>query len=141
MHVGEIFSKTENGCRLTANSMNKKGKKGKKHRSENQDCAHTQSQIRKNALEVKGENTTWKVRAYGIYVRVGNVSEIERVRAQRKSEMLCKSTFPCCICCIICILRHSSFKTIVNLKKYNTTICRATAFIRFGRVIIEEKSQ
>ena len=90
MHVGEIFSKTENGCRLTANSMNKptkKGKKGKKNRSENQDCAHTQSQIRKNALEVKGENNTWKVLAYGIYVRVGNVSEIKRVRAQRKSEI------------------------------------------------------
>ena len=33
------------------------------------------------------EITSWKSRAYGVFTRVGEVSEIERVSAQRTSEI------------------------------------------------------
>ena len=37
--------------------------------------------------DIRIEITSWKARAYGIFTRVGEVSEIERVGAQRTSEI------------------------------------------------------
>ena len=58
------------------------------------------------------ENTSWKVLAYGIYARVVDVSEIERVRFLIQKQRVRKyrtKHFPCGIVFIIYILRHSLF--------------------------------
>ena len=53
------------------------------------------------------ENTSWKVLAYGIYARVVEVSEIERVRflIQKRVRKYCMKHFPCGIVFITYILR------------------------------------
>ena len=61
---------------------------------------------------LKIENTSWKVLAYGIYARVVDVSEIERVRFLIQKQRVRKyrtKHFPCGIVFFIYILRHSSF--------------------------------
>ena len=68
------------------------------------------------------ENTSWKVLAYGIYARVVDVLEIERVRFLIRHQLVRKyrtKHFPCGIVFIIYILRHSSFGGlfILNLSK------------------------
>ena len=53
------------------------------------------------------ENTSWKVLAYGIYARVIDVSQIERVRFLIQKQRVRKyriKHFPCGIVCIIYIL-------------------------------------
>ena len=71
------------------------------------------------------ENTSWKVLAYGIYARVVDVSEIERVRFLIQKQRVRKyrtKHFPCGIVFIMYILRHSSswrpfyFKSFKNAK-------------------------
>ena len=54
------------------------------------------------------DNTSWKVREYGIYARVVDVPEIERVSAANELESEISNTkttstkhFPCCIVFII----------------------------------------
>ena len=54
------------------------------------------------------EITSWKARACGIFARVGDVSEIERVRFQIQNQRVRKyhtKCFPCCNLFILYILR------------------------------------
>ena len=44
------------------------------------------------------ENTSWKVLAYGIYARVVDVSEIERVSAANECVNTVQSTFHVVLC-------------------------------------------
>ena len=55
-------------------------------------------------VNVNIENTSWKVRAYGICARVVDVSEIERVRflIQKRARKYRTKHFPCRIVFIIC---------------------------------------
>ena len=78
---------------------------------------------------LKIENTSWKVLAYGIYARVVDVSEIERVRflIQKRVRKYRTKHFPCGIVFIIYILRHSSFWRPFYFKSFkNAEICRYT---------------
>ena len=54
-------------------------------------------------VNVNIENTSWKVRACGIYARVVDVSEIERVRflIQKRARKYRTKHFPCSIVFII----------------------------------------
>ena len=76
------------------------------------------------------ENTSWKVLAYGIYARVVDVSEIERVRFLIQKQRVLKyrtKHFPCGILFIIHIMRHSSFWRPFYFKSFkNAKICRYT---------------
>ena len=83
------------------------------------------------------ENTSWKVLAYGIYARVVDVSEIERVRfpiqKQRVRNYRTKH-FPCGIVFIIYILRHSSFWRPFYFKSFkNAKIFRYTLTAKWQR--------
>ena len=67
------------------------------------------------------ENTSWKVLAYGIYARVVDVSEIERVRFLIQKQRVRKyrtKHFPCGIVFFIYILRHSSFWRLFYFKSF-----------------------
>ena len=76
------------------------------------------------------ENTSWKVLAYGIYARVVDVSEIERVRFLIQKQRVRKyrtNHFPCGMVFIIYILRRSSFWRPFYFKSFkNANICRYT---------------
>ena len=66
------------------------------------------------------EVTSWKVRAYGIFTRVGAVSEIERVRF-----LILHQRFPCCNLFILYILRFSRpQKYILALYKFELRTTR-----------------